>query len=139
MKKLVFCAFILLIFTACSSQESSDVGLKIHYNAFTRGSSIDITIAQSSIVYKDVNGEKAIVKKELFWQKLDNYIENIELKNIASFIPLSNDRVSDKALHATLIIYKGGVAYSSKTFDHGNPPKELKALLDFLFKELQLQ
>lgn len=139
MKKLVACAFFLLIFTACSSQESSDVDLKIHYNAFTRGSNLEVTITPNTIVYKDVNGEKAIVKKELFWQKLNNYIENIELKNIASFIPSSNDRASDKALHATLIIYKDGVAYSSKTFDHGNPPKELKALLDFLFKELQLQ
>ena len=139
MKKLVTCAFFLLIFTACSSQKSSNVDLKIHYNAFTRGSNLEVTITPNTIVYKDVSGEKVIKTKKLFWQKLNKYIENIELKNITLLLPPSNDRASDKALHATLIIYKGGVAYSSKTFDHGNPPKELKPLLDFLFKELEIQ
>ena len=125
-----------MVFTACNSQdEMSDV--TINYNAYTRGSSLDVTITQNSIVYKDSNGEKTIIKKKLFWQKLNSYIESIELERIASFLPPSNDRISDKALHATLIVIKGEDKFTSKTFDHGNPPKELKSLLDFLFKELQ--
>lgn len=126
-----------MIFTACSSQDEMS-NVTIHYNAYTRGSSLDVTITQNSIVYKDSSGEKTIIKKKLFWQKLNNYIENIELQSITSFSPPSNDRISDKALHATLTVFKGEDKFTSKTFDHGNPPKELKPLLDFLFKELEI-
>lgn len=137
MKKIVCCFLFVITFTACNSQdEMTDV--TIHYNAYTRGSSLDVTITQNSIIYKDSSGEKAIAKKKLFWQKLNSYIENIELESITSFLPPSNDRISDKALHATLLIVKGGDKFTSKTFDHGNPPKELKPLLDFLFKELEI-
>jgi hypothetical protein len=38
----------------------------------------------------------------------------------------------DGAPHATLTIKKKGQTTSSSTFDHGYPPKQLKALVDYM-------
>ncbi|MBL4568525.1 MAG: hypothetical protein JKY69_02310, partial [Flavobacteriaceae bacterium] len=51
----------------------------------------------------------------------------------------TDDRIRDAALHATLTIILGDKTYSSQTFDHGNPPKELKSLIDALFKFVDLK
>ncbi|MBL4569197.1 MAG: hypothetical protein JKY69_06005, partial [Flavobacteriaceae bacterium] len=45
----------------------------------------------------------------------------------------TDDRIRDAVLHATLKITIGDKTYSSQTFDHGNPPKELKPLIAELF------
>ena len=55
-------------------------------------------------------------------------VEEIKLDTMEGFEPPSEKRNFDGALHANLTITVNDKSYYSQTFDHENPPKELKDL-----------
>jgi hypothetical protein len=111
----------------------------IKYDAFTRGSSMDISITKDSITYKNNQKLQNLKTSSKLWKELIVLIDNFDRSKIETFIPPSEDRIVDKALHATLLIVYNDKEYKSQIFDHGNPPKELKPLLDYLFKLLKIE
>lgn len=119
----------LICSTSCASQKSSDE-ITINYKATTRGSNISIEVT-SKIFKKIENGTEFTTKtSSSYWNELTSLINELKLEEIESFEPPSNKRLYDGALHAVLTITINNKSFNSQTFDHGNPPKELKKLLE---------
>lgn len=128
----------LLCSSSCASQKTSD-DVTISYNASTRGSNISLEIT-SKIFRKIENGnEFSTQTSSSLWNELTSLISALKLENIESFEAPSDKRLYDGALHAVLKITVNNKSFISQTFDHGNPPKELKPLLDKLFTSLNIE
>ncbi|MBQ4820006.1 DUF4377 domain-containing protein [Aquimarina sp. MMG016] len=105
----------------------------IVYNAFSRGYFITAEINKSAIKkFKDRNlqdfDSKKCNKKD--WDNILSHIKKIDIKNISELKAPSEKRTFDGAAHAQLKIIVGDQTYTSSSFDHGNPPEEIKALVN---------
>jgi len=96
--------------------------------ASTRGSSLKIIANPNQIVYNDTVLKITSDK----WNVLTTLIQEINLGNLNNLKAPSEDRYRDMALAAELKITTSENNFTSSQFDHGNPPKELKPLLDKL-------
>lgn len=131
MKLFNLLILIAIFSTSCSSQEVSD-DLIVIYNASTRGSNILFKI-NSEIIEKDENGTMVRTKiSSKKWKGIKDLINLLALEEINSYEAPSEKRFSDGALHADLSIIANTKTFNSQTFDHGNPPKELKELVEKL-------
>ena len=61
-------------------------------------------------------------------------LEELKVEEMAWLDVPSNDRFSDKAMHATLIINQNGNRYQTQAFDHHQPNKKIKPIINVLFK-----
>jgi len=136
MKALKYIAFIFL-FSSCTAQ-SNLTNVLIEYSAVTRGTTIDINITSKGITYKNNETTNVISLAAKQIKEFEELLENINLENLQTFIAPTSNSHSDRALQAALKITKNENIYTSQVFDHGNPPKELKALLDWIFKKLEI-
>lgn len=136
--KLLSCLFFLAVLSGCKAQTNTN-NMIITYEAKTRGSSIQLNASSDGILYKDNETSKEIKPTAEFWDEINILVKEMKLSKLSSFVPPKDDRFVDAALHATLNISVGNKIYQSQTFDHGNPPKELKPLLDKLFDLLNLE
>jgi len=131
--KLVCCLFFVFILSSCVSQNIVDKrGIK--YEAVTRGSFIEITSNLESLVYKNMQKSKEIKLTESQIKKLKTLLGKINLSELENLKPPSTKSYTDAALQATLKLTYNSKIFTSQVFDHGNPPKELKSLLEYLFK-----
>jgi hypothetical protein len=136
MKTLKYIAFILL-FSNCTAQ-SNLTNVVIEYSAVTRGTSIEIKVTSKEIKYKKNEATKVVSLVAKQRKVFEELLEKINLENLETFIVPTSNSHSDRALQAALKITKNEKIYVSQTFDHGNPPKELKTLLDWIFKKWEI-
>ncbi len=130
----IFCFLLFFTFiSSCNSQNKADI-ITITYEAITRGGSIEINATSELITYKDLENEKQLKPASSDWKNLINLIEEINLSEMENFNPPSEDRYVDAALQATISITVDESTYNSQTFDHGNPPTELKKIVIQLLK-----
>ena len=135
MKLLSIFIFSLLTFTNCDSQSLED--LTLNYNAVTRGSSVTLNTNSSEIQYSDMERNKKITLSKKQWNEIKELVSKIDVNSIQNLKVPSEGSHTDRALVATLSIKIGDKTYESVNFDHGNPPIELKQLVDKLFKIVQ--
>ena len=133
--KLLKFIFSIVILSSCNAQTNIDE-LTITYEAATRGSSINLVATSTKLNYTNFEIKKEIAVTSNFWNEITEITNKITLSNMSYLIPPSDGRAVDSALHATLSIRFDNKTYKSQTFDHGNPPKELKPLIDKLFSIL---
>ena len=141
--KLLFTCFTLIVIACNSAKTSNDNSLKefeqhklsLIYQAHTRGFFEEISISEKLVVlFKDyeklkpING--TISAKE--WETCIDLVNAIDLKSISQLTAPSNLRQTDRVPFAHLSIIKKGDTIKSSDFDHKNPPKELKALVDLI-------
>jgi hypothetical protein len=131
MKNLLF-LILLFSISSCKSQNETDA-LSIGYEAITRGSSIEIRATSNLIHYEDVETEKQFKPTKEDWKSIESLIEEIELSEMQQFKAPSEESFVDAALQATLSISINNKTYRSERFDHGNPPEELKKIIEKLF------
>lgn len=131
--KTKFLLLLLVVASGCNAQEIPQQ-IEINYEAYTRGSSIDLNVTSKGIVYTAKGTKTKQVVTKSHWNSIKDLINSIDVENLESFKAPSDNRTRDAALHATVKIKIGDKVYSSQTFDHGNPPKELKPLIESLFK-----
>ena len=134
--KFVKYLFFIVILHSCKAQTNLKTMI-INYDAATRGSSIKFEVTSKKVYYKDI--EKTIETKtnSNLWKEILTIVKQINLSEIENFSPPTSDRNVDAALHATLSISIDNLSYESQTFDHGNPPNELKPIVEVLFKVLE--
>ena len=142
MKLLIIC--LTLIVLACNTAKLSNDNnldvfeqnqLKLIYQAHTRGFFEEVSITEKSIVL--LNNRRRInpvidsitIEK---WKACVDLVNTIDLKSISQLIAPSNLRKSDRVPFAHLSIIKKGDTLKSIDFDHKNPPKELKELVDLI-------
>ena len=136
--KTVNYILLLLLFTGCHSQQKMDT-ITINYEAVTRGSSIKLVANSELITYKDFEIERELKPSSNEWEALIQLLNEINLSTIEDLTSPSSDSAVDAALQATLSITKNNTMHASQTFDHGNPPKELKPIIEKLFSILKLK
>lgn len=136
MKFTGYVLFLLMI-ANCNAQKSLDYK-EIRYEASTRGINIELKVTDSLIIYKKNQETTKVQLTPKARKEITALLSKIDILKIETFVPPSEERFSDKALHATLTIIIDTKEHSSQTFDHGNPPKELKQLLNRIFKVLEI-
>jgi hypothetical protein len=128
-------AFLTIVFTFISSITMSQEVISIKYSAFTRGSSKEIAVNEKGLIaQKNDNIEKKIEDKVILSQ-CQKLIKKINLEKISTFKSPSKSRASDGVMHASIEIVTKDKTYQSNEFDDGNPPKELKGLVDLITKK----
>jgi len=136
--KTSFLAFIILLFSAndCSNHENQNIN-SISYETFTRGSSTVYKISNSILKITSTGVNKAESSKQLCseeWTMLVQKLEEVEVSKINQLKTPTDKRASDAALHAILSIRKNDTIYKTNSFDHGNPPKEVKPLVEAILR-----
>ena len=142
MKKLIALIILTVItVTGCSStkgtasslQKESE-GLVFEYTAMTRGTYKNVVVTPYQITTSQDADKKNSVTKQLVaeeWKKLYEAYKSIkDVKTIGDIQAPTKKHQYDGALAASLTIKMANQVYSSPTFDHGNPPAEIKALTD---------
>jgi hypothetical protein len=121
----------------CSQNNEQNNEISFIYETMTRGSRANYTLTQEDIkVVRNMGGEtKASEKmKPKDWDNLIEKMKEIDVPNISKLKPPSDKRTFDGAAHAVLTIKKGDEVYRSNSFDHGNPPSELKSLVKAILR-----
>jgi hypothetical protein len=134
MKYLTMVFLILSMNPICSEQnQDRTMQFSVTYKAVTRGANFEYIINNERIVVNSMgldkkNGERAVTLQER--NQVMALVNKIELDEIGMLIAPSNNSVTDRALVASLSVFKEGKTYESSSFDEGNPPRALKALID---------
>ncbi|MBL4604543.1 MAG: hypothetical protein JKY02_02430 [Flavobacteriaceae bacterium] len=132
-KTLLLLCFCSLFLFGCPPPKELTAFQKIDYKAITRGSSFQITLEKGSLRYLKNNIET--LKKSLSmknYKSIYKLLKNIDLATIDKIEPPSKRHQFDGALLGVLEIQSQRKIYTSVSFDDDNPPKELKALIDYL-------
>lgn len=150
MKKIIPILFLALaIVTGCSSvkdkttaaapslQKESE-NITFEYTALTRGAYKKVIVTSYDIVTIKDHDKKDVVTKKLTaeeWKTLSNAYKAIpNVAGINEIAVPSQKHQFDGALAAILTITVADQVYQSSTFDHGNPPAEIKPLVDGIIK-----
>ena len=152
MKKLLtLLAITLVIATGCKSKSSSAEAnklaksyVKYEYRAYTRGSNIAILIDNKSISAAssnptEVNTAIPFAINEKDWNTLLEETGKVKLAGFETLAVPSKKHQFDGALAATLKITVDGKEYQTQTFDHGNPPVEIKPLVEKIIEVSKLE
>jgi hypothetical protein len=135
MRKLTMLSLLILVaITGCASalQKQSE-NITVTYEAITRGSNMKITAKQGSVEANSSRAEKTSVTKTISseqWKELVDEVGKINLDKINRLKAPSDKRFYDGAMIASLTVQLKDTTYRSSSFDHGNPPAEIKALVD---------
>jgi len=105
----------------------------VEYTALSRGSFFGAKIDKNKISSsKDRNQKKyhSIDCTDKDWKIITSLIRKVNVKNMKNLKAPSEKRLFDGAPHAQLKVTSGNTTYTSTSFDHGNPPEELKTLVN---------
>lgn len=148
MKKIIPLLFLALaVITSCSSAkdkkqqvslQKENENILFEYTALTRGAYKKAVVTSYDIVTIKDREKKDVVSKKLTaqeWKILSDAYKGINnITGISELAVPSQKHQYDGALAAMLTITVGEQVYQSSTFDHGNPPEELKPLVDAIIK-----
>ena len=98
-----------------------------------------VIISKDTISVKTLDFEKKESNAKDNWENLLKEASRINLETIDNLKTISDDRYTDKALSAQLIIQTFNSTYTSIEFDHGNPPKEIKNIVETLTSYIELE
>ena len=152
MKKLLsLLVLTVVVATGCKSQSGSAEAKKLaksdvtyEYSAFTRGTRLHVVINNFGIgATKGHPGEKAPETFKTIAQNDRNaLLEETSKLNLDKFetveVP-SKKHQFDGAMAANFKITVDGKTYQTPTFDHGNPPAEIKALVEKIIELSELE
>ncbi|MBJ7879455.1 hypothetical protein [Gelidibacter salicanalis] len=118
-----------------SPSTSAQEELAIIYEAQSRGFYEKLWVDQSSISFadnRDLSNVKTRPISKADWGELVALKNALNLKTLPNLKAPSEKRFSDGAAIGSLTIKTKQAEVESSEFDHGNPPKELKSLLNKL-------
>lgn len=116
-----------------SKAETPSREIVLEYEAMTRGHYRKVVITKTETVTaesREAGGELKMATAAADWKTLLGLVDGIDLAKVETLRAPSNKNHVDAALAATLKITKGNKVYQSTVFDHGNPPAQLKALIE---------
>ncbi|MXN91429.1 hypothetical protein GR160_09325 [Flavobacterium sp. Sd200] len=149
MKKIILILLVLLaVMAGCTSTKKAkepEVSLQkqtenvlFEYTALTRGAYKKVIVSSYNIVtIKDRDNKDAVSRKLTAdeWKTLYDAYKTIKDPGTLSSIEAPSVKHQyDGALVAMVTITVDDVIYQTNTFDHGNPPAEVKPLVDAIIK-----
>lgn len=113
--------------------------LSFEYSASSRGTFKRIIINKDSISFSKKKGKKTIkiYCEPDYWNAIIKISDSIEIKNISNLKAPSKSFQFDGAPLARLKIISNEKTYVSAPFDHGNPPKEIEALVKEILSSIE--
>jgi len=143
MKILSTFILVLLMAKGCTNSElkKESENISFEYEANTRGSYKKIIAKQDTVYTIKTRDGKAIEKtlSKSDWNSLLNLLSKVDATKIAALKAPSEKRFYDGAMIAELkVIYKDKT-YESSNFDHGNPPAEIKDLVNKIIEVSDLE
>ncbi|MEW4923243.1 META domain-containing protein [Algibacter sp. 2305UL17-15] len=114
-----------------ASKEPEENVLSFEYSATSRGSYKHIKIDKEHIFFSKEKGQKSLKKEcdTVLWNNLSKVLNLTDIETIPNLEAPSKTFQFDGAALARLKITSNGKTYESPPFDHGNPPKEIAALV----------
>ena len=130
MKYLFLIISILITNEGCENKTQSK-NISFEYSAVSRGifNKININEKESSLQDSPNGAIKTIPCPKANWSNLLNALKNIDITNIPKLEAPSKAHQYDGAAIANLILTIDGKTFETVSFDHGNPPKEIEALV----------
>lgn len=131
--KVIKVLLLMFLVQSCVAQKSTNVALgEVSYSAKSRGSSKNITVVSGNVYYKTQNSSKTFFITLAQKEALKESIAKLAIEEIGDLKAPSNKRAFDGAMHARISIHLNDTTYVSSDFDDGNPPEELKPLVELL-------
>jgi hypothetical protein len=132
--KLFTLIFATLILTkSCQNElEKDSVFISFEYEMASRGSYYKIIAKHDSVISIHDRAMKSVTQKTIKisdWNKLLTLLDKIDKDNIHNIKAPSTKHHFDAAMAANLKIIHKNKTYEIKNFDHGNPPKEVEAIV----------
>lgn len=136
----IISTFILMLFMAkgCSSSDlkKESKNITIEYSANTRGNYLKRILNHET--FSATKTRDGLMKSKPApteeWNQVITLLSKIDLKKLNDFKAPSEKRFYDGAMMANLKIIYNDSIYESTTFDHGNPPEEIKDLVFEILK-----
>lgn len=102
----------------------------IEYSALSRGYFKEIKINKSTITVKNDRASKAVTKPydENVWKNVMAKLDSIDVKTLPNLVAPTQKRLFDGAPHAVFKVTIDGKTYTTSSFDHGFPPKEIESI-----------
>jgi len=126
--------FFLLAFSqSCDQYPTGNTKISsLTYSANTRGSSYQCTIDSMSIKVQsnEKSNERQITSED--WFAIVAKAKTISLTNLENFKATTDKSSTDRARIAMIKIQANDKIYESTSFDEGNPPNELKELINLM-------
>lgn len=134
MKKFAAIVLLALFAVGCASalKKESDK-ISFEYEAITRGSYKKVIVKQDTVITIKDRDLKDVVTAGLKngeWNSLLKSLERVNLEGLNDIKVPSVKHQVDAAPIANLKVIRGDKTYQSKSFDHGNPPQEIKDVVD---------
>ena len=126
--KLTSILFLMIVSYGYAQEGAKDFD-EIVYNEFTRGSFSVVTVTKNKASFKSKNSEKSVEVSKVKKDELSKLLGTIDLESIKNLNTSTENRASDRSMHAKITIKIGDKSYTSVTFDADNPPKELKEII----------
>ena len=132
----ILTTFILMLFMAkgCTNSEikKESENISFEYEANTRGAYLKRLVKQDTAIAIKTRGglpvQNTLAKND--WNSLLTLLSKVDVTKIPELKAPSDKRAYDGAMMAELkVIYKDKT-YQTPTFDHGNPPAEIKDLVN---------
>jgi hypothetical protein len=135
MKLLSVLFLTIFLGKGCDAEQKQDIeSAIIEYTATTRGFYQQIVVQnQKFTVTKDRNGNEKLVQQDISksdWKKIIDAFQEVELEQIPNLKGPTEKRFYDGAAIANIKITYKGKTYTTNGFDHGNPPVEIKKLVN---------
>ena len=111
----------------------------ISYSAMSRGLFKEITINNDTISVQKSRNSKPQTQlcEDDVWREIVDNIKRIDLGSLEKLEAPTGKRLYDGAAHANLKISVGDKTYSTASFDHGFPPKEIEGICNILIKLIE--
>ncbi|UZT98792.1 hypothetical protein ODZ84_04260 [Chryseobacterium fluminis] len=103
---------------------------KVQLSEQTRGINEEVILTSTSITAISNGDVSEWPISSTYWGNVSREAEAIDLSQIKNLQSPTTDRYSDQAISVTITIICDGSAFTSASFDIGQPPKELKRLYE---------
>jgi hypothetical protein len=117
-----------------TQKQADNTITKMEYKAYTRGSNKEVVITRDKVEVKELrlgkNIEATYPLSKDNWNKLVTMAQKVKLDKMEALEAPTKKHQFDGAMAATLKVITDDTSYQSVTFDDGNPPTALKALVD---------
>jgi len=122
-----------LIFSAIKTKETTTTTV-VEYNTYSKEFAIRNKLIGKELTCYDLQPTPTKPSKVILSDEdyafVTAEIEKLEVNRLSKLVAPSIKFKENLAFGATLIVTKNGKLVRVPTFDHGNPPKEIKALID---------
>lgn len=131
MKLLIIILSLTFINKGCSSKIDQDK-LILEYIASSRGLYKNIILNQKTVSIVNKRDAKPKIKEcnDQDWDNILNVLKQVDVENISNLKPPSKAFQYDGAAIARLKIVYNNNTYETPSFDHGNPPEDIKRLVN---------